>query len=106
MATQLATPTLDLVKIRADFPILSQPQPEGRGPLVFLDSAASSQKPQIVIDTIDAFYREANSNIHRGVYHLSEVASGLYESARATMATFIGAADPREIVFVRNTTEA
>lgn len=106
MATQLTAPALDAAKVRADFPILSQPQPEGRKSLVFLDSAASSQKPQAVIDAVDAFYREANSNIHRGVYHLSEVASGLYEGARETLAAYIGAADAREIVFVRNTTEA
>ena len=105
MATQLPSPALDLEQIRADFPILSQPQPDGRKSLVFLDSASSSQKPQVVIDAIDSFYREANSNIHRGVYHLSEVASGLYEAARDTMAAFIGARDSREVIFTRNTTE-
>jgi len=106
MAMQLATTPLDLDRIRADFPILTGPSPEGRKPLVFLDSASSSQKPQAVIDAIDSFYRESNSNIHRGVYHLSEVATGLYESARETLANFIGAADSREVIFVRNTTEA
>ena len=106
MATQLTAPALDLDQIRADFPILNQPQPAGRKSLVFLDSASSSQKPQVVIEAVDRFYRETNSNIHRGVYHLSEMATGAYEAARQTLADYVGARDAREIIFVRNTTEA
>ena len=107
MSTQLQTQTrLDVGAIKADFPILHQAQSPGRDSLVFLDSASSSQKPQAVIDAVSSFYSESNSNIHRGVYQLSEKATGLYEDARQTMATYIGAADPREVIFVRNTTEA
>jgi cysteine desulfurase/selenocysteine lyase len=74
--------------------------------LAFLDSAASSQKPESVIRALDAYYRESNANIHRGVYDLSERASQQYEAARGKVARFINAASDREIVFVRNTTEA
>jgi cysteine desulfurase/selenocysteine lyase len=103
--TELTTP-LDGAAIRADFPILSQPPAEGRPPLVFLDSAASSQKPAAVIEALDAYYRTSNANIHRGVYELSERATAKYEEARHLVAAFVNAASPRECVFVRNTTEA
>ncbi|MBU3665546.1 MAG: SufS family cysteine desulfurase [Chthoniobacterales bacterium] len=89
--------------IRADFPIL---RTEINGnPLVYLDNAATSQKPQAVIDAVDGFYRTTNGNIHRGVHHLSQAATDAYDCARATVARFIGAADPHEIVFIRGATE-
>jgi cysteine desulfurase/selenocysteine lyase len=92
--------------VRADFPILNQPLSIGGRPLAFLDSAASSQKPSIVIEAMDNFYRTYNANIHRGVYELSERASIAYEGVREVMADFINAATSRECIFVRNTTEA
>ena len=92
--------------VKADFPILNRPSAEGREPLVFLDTAASSQKPQVVIDALADYYRETNANIHRGVYALSEVATAAYEDARRKAARFINARKPKECIFVRNTTEA
>src|SRR5262249_49189356 len=89
---------------RADFPILARPM---RGkPLVYLDSAASAQKPRAVLDAIRDFYETSYANIHRGVYQLSETATRLHDEARAKVAGFLGAAAPREVVFVRNATEA
>ena len=104
MTVRAATP-LDAAAIRGDFPILAQTDDQGR-PLAFLDSAASSQKPAAVIEALDDYYRRYNANIHRGVYQLSEMATGRYEQARHLVADFIGAASARECVFVRNTTEA
>ena len=95
---------LDPVALRHEFPILQQPV-HGR-PLAFLDSGASSQKPQRVIDALSYYYEHTNANVHRGVYELSEQATYAYEQARGKVAQFVGAASPREIVFVRNTTEA
>ncbi len=92
--------------IRADFPILNQPLAPDRHPFVFLDSAASSQKPAAVIDALDDYYRRYNANIHRGVYQLSELATSKYEEARHLVAAFVNAASPNECIFVRNTTEA
>jgi cysteine desulfurase/selenocysteine lyase len=100
------TTPIDALAIKADFPILNQPLVEGRQPLVFLDSAASSQKPRVVIDAMNTYYREKNANIHRGVYALSEQATLAYEDARRKVATFINARRPRECIFVRNATEA
>jgi len=97
---------LDAAAIRADFPILNQPLAPDQLPLVFLDSAASSQKPAVVIDALDDYYRRYNANIHRGVYQLSELATSKYEEARHLVAAFVNAASPTECVFVRNTTEA
>ncbi|HUZ00838.1 MAG TPA: cysteine desulfurase [Thermomicrobiaceae bacterium] len=96
--------TYDVERVRADFPILFQPV-HGK-PLIYLDSAASSQKPAAVIDALDAYYRTSNANIHRGVYWLSEQATAAYEGAREKVARFINARDARECIFVRNTTEA
>ena len=96
---------LDADTIRNDFPLLARAAHDTR-PLVYLDSAASSQKPAVVIDTLDHYYRHLNANVHRGVYRLSEVATEQYEAARRRVATFINAASDRECVFVRNTTEA
>ena len=90
--------------IRAEFPILRH-RVRGK-PLVYLDNAATTQKPQAVIDRISRFYAEENSNVHRGVHSLSERATDAYENARRTVARFLGADDAREIVFVRGTTEA
>ncbi|MHB8892709.1 MAG: aminotransferase class V-fold PLP-dependent enzyme, partial [Candidatus Limnocylindrales bacterium] len=95
---------LDPVAMRADFPILDQ-QVHGH-PLVYLDSAATSQKPRVVIETIDAYYRRDNANVHRGIYALSERATAAYEGARAKVAKLIGVADAREIIWTRNATES
>jgi cysteine desulfurase/selenocysteine lyase len=97
--------SLDPAALRADFPILAQPTHSGR-PLVYLDSAASSQKPGVVIDAVDTFYREYNANVHRGIYEIGERATAAYEAARAQVARFIGASDARQIIFTRNATEA
>jgi cysteine desulfurase/selenocysteine lyase len=94
----------DVERVRRDFPILAQ-QSHGK-PLVFLDSAASAQKPRQVIDAMSDFYRRDYANIHRGVYELSQRATDAYEGAREKVRRFIGAAEAREIVFVRGTTEA
>src|SRR6478735_9448163 len=108
MADPTATPVaaLDGAVIRRDFPILNLPVPEGKRPLAFLDSAASSQKPAVVIEALDDYYRRYNANIHRGVYQISEMATSKYEEARHILATFINAASADECIFVRNTTEA
>ena len=103
-ARPIAPSAPDWARIRADFPTLRQTI---RGkPLVYLDNAATSQKPQCVIDTIRRFYEEENSNIHRGVHMLSEKATLAYEEARRKVARFINAPDAREIVFTRGATEA
>jgi len=95
---------LDYKKIKLDFPIL-QTQMNGK-PLVFLDSAASSQKPQKVIDASSDFYRCRNANIHRGAYRLSYEATDLYELTRTKVKEFINAREPEEVIFTRNTTES
>ncbi len=94
----------DAERARLDFPILQRSDSER--PLVFLDSAASSQKPNQVIDAISKCYREEYANIHRGVYELSARATAMFERVRETAQRFVAAAESREIVFVRNTTEA
>jgi cysteine desulfurase / selenocysteine lyase len=94
----------DPLRWRNDFPILKQ-QVHGK-PLVYLDNAATSQKPQSVIDAIAAYYRRTNANVHRGVHQLSERATADYEGARDNIRRFINAASIREIVFVRGATEA
>lgn len=95
---------LDVERIRADFPILRRTF-HGH-PLAYLDSAASSQKPTVVLEAERAFYEERNANVHRGVYELSEEATDAYEKARERVARFLHARDPQEVVFVRGTTEA
>jgi cysteine desulfurase / selenocysteine lyase len=97
-------PALDPVALRRDFPILRQ-QINGHE-LTYLDSASSSQKPQVVLDAIDEYYREYNANVHRGIYTIGEKATAHYERARATVARFINAPDSHEVVFTRNATEA
>ena len=93
----------DVYKVRADFPILAR-KINGK-PLVYLDNAATTQKPQAVIDAMVHYYTAENANIHRGVHTLSELATESYEQARATVQRFLNAADSREIVFVRGATE-
>lgn len=96
--------TIDIDKIRADFPILSE-KIYGK-PLIYLDNAATTQKPQRVLDKIVEVYATQNANIHRGVHYLSQKATLAHEEARKTIARFIGAADPNDIVFTRGTTES
>ncbi len=98
------TTTYNVERIREDFPILKR-EIDGK-PLVYLDNAATSQKPVHVIRAIEDYYRMHNANIYRGVYRISEEATASYEAARAKIASFINARDAREIVFVRGTTEA
>jgi cysteine desulfurase / selenocysteine lyase len=94
---------LDIQKIRADFPILSQ---KVRGKqLVYLDNAATTQKPQVVIDTINKYYSEQNSNIHRGVHFLSQQATTAYEDARKNIQQFINAPKAEQIIFTKGTTD-
>jgi cysteine desulfurase/selenocysteine lyase len=99
-----AAPAFDAERARADFPILAQ-QVRGK-PLVFLDSAASAQKPRRVIDAISRFYATDYANIHRGVYQLSERATAQFEAVREKVRRFLNAAEAREVVFVRGTSEA
>ena len=94
----------DVERVRRDFPALHQ-KVHGK-PLVYLDNAATSQKPQAVIDALVHYYSKINSNIHRGIHQLSEEATAAYEQARVLVKDFINAAEEREIVFVRGTTEA
>ncbi len=99
-----AAPAFDAARARADFPILRQ-KVHGK-PLVYLDNAATTQKPRVVIDAMTRYYEESNANIHRGVHLLSERATKAHEDSRVAVARFIGARDPREVIFVRGTTEA
>jgi len=94
----------DVKKIREDFPILKK-LIHGK-PLCYLDNAATSQKPQVVIDAINNFYLSQNANVHRGVHHLSEVSTKAFEDARIKIKEFINAASDKEIIFTRGTTEA
>ena len=94
----------DLEAIRSEFPILKQEVNGHR--LVYLDNGATSQKPQSVIDAVSHYYSHDNSNVHRGVHALSERATLAYEGTRDAVRDFINAADRREIVFCRGTTEA
>ncbi len=95
---------LDVARIRRDFPILEQ-EINGK-PLVYLDNAASSQRPRAVIDAVSAYYERDHANVHRGVHTLSQRATDAYEGARDVVRNFINAKDTKEIVFVRGTTEA
>ncbi len=100
----MATATsFDVEAIRADFPILAT-RAHGK-PLVYLDNAATTQKPRVVLDALRAYYESSNANVHRGVHYLSGRATDLFEEARAKVAGFIGAAEPREVIFTRNATE-
>jgi len=99
-----ATTGFDIESVRRDFPILAE-RVHGK-PLVFLDSAASAQKPQAVLDAMSSLYEHDYANIHRGVYELSQRATDAFEAAREKVRGFLNAAEAREIVFVRGTTEA
>jgi cysteine desulfurase/selenocysteine lyase len=102
-ARQIA-PAFDPVRAREDFPILRQ-RVHGR-PLVYLDNAATTQKPRAVIDAVRRYYEEDNANVHRGVHLLSERATRAYEEARVKVGRFVGAKDPRQVIFTRGTTES
>jgi cysteine desulfurase / selenocysteine lyase len=95
----------DVAVVRKDFPILSREVRPGV-PLVYLDSAATSQKPLSVLDAMRDYNEHHNANVHRGIHTLAEEATALYEGARVKVAGFIGATDPREVVFAKNSTEA
>ncbi len=104
VAASTATPELDLERIRADFPILAR-EIKGK-PLIYVDNAATTQKPRQVIERLTHYYTHENANIHRGVHTLSGEATAAYEDARRCVQRFVNAADEREIVFTRGTTEA
>lgn len=99
-----APAALDVAAIRRDFPILSE-SARGR-PLVYLDSAATSQKPQAVIDALGSFYARSCANVHRSVHELAERATTLFESARARVARFVNAGSPEQVIWTRGTTES
>jgi cysteine desulfurase / selenocysteine lyase len=103
LTSDLRGAPLDVARVREDFPILRQ-RVRGK-PLVYLDNAATSQKPQAVIDAVTRFYTAENANIHRGVHYLSERATGLYDAARDKVASFLNSKSSREIIFTRGTTE-
>ncbi|MEC9298019.1 MAG: cysteine desulfurase [Gemmatimonadota bacterium] len=98
------SPRLDRMALRAQFPALAQEV--GGHPLVYLDNAATSQKPQSVLDTLAAYYEDDNANVHRGIHELSRRATTAFEGARVKLAKFIGAPDSAELVWTRGTTEA
>src|SRR5262247_2600533 len=102
-ARPAAKRTLDPRAVRAQFPIFREPRAK---PLIYLDSAATSQKPDAVLEAMADYYRRYNANIHRGIYTIAEEATAAYEDARRRVARFVGASSPREIVFTRNSTEA
>ena len=95
---------LDVAAIKKDFPILDREVHGGR--LVYLDSANTSQKPTAVLDAMSQYYEQSNANVHRGTYLIAEEATAAFEGARTKIASFIGAANPREVVFTKNATEA
>ena len=99
-----ATVGFDVASIRRDFPILDQ-SVNGK-PLVYLDNAASSQRPQVVIDAISSYYERDHANVHRGVHALSQRATDAYEGAREVIRRFINAADTKEMIYTRGTTES
>ena len=98
------TTTLDLPALRSAFPVLER-EVHGK-PLVYLDNAATTQKPLVVIEALERYYREYNSNVHRGVHLLSQEATNAFEGARESARRFLGARSQHEIVFTRGTTEA
>jgi cysteine desulfurase/selenocysteine lyase len=104
VATTAPPGTLDAHRIREDFPALRQ-EVNGK-PLVYLDNAATTQKPRAVLDALERYYRTDNANVHRGIHELSRRATLAYEEARRTLADFIGAPDPAGLVWTRGTTEA
>ncbi len=104
MAAVTAHEALDVTAIQADFPILDETVHDKR--LVYLDSAATSQKPRAVLDAMDRYYETTNANVHRGVYEIAERATTMMEAARAKVARFISAPSASEVVFTKNFTEA
>ena len=102
--TERRVGTIDVDRVRADFPILERMSHGKR--IVYLDSANTSQKPRQVIDTVSEYYREHNANLYRAVYELAEEATAMFETARLKLAGFIGAPDPTTVVFNRGTTES
>jgi cysteine desulfurase / selenocysteine lyase len=105
MTPETLSPTFDIARIRADFPILTREVRPGV-PLIYMDSAATSQKPAAVIDAMQAYYQRSNANIHRGVHTLAEEATAMYEAARVKIARFIGAPNARQVIYTRNATES
>jgi len=105
MKSLFETIGLDVVRVRREFPVLSREIHPGK-PLIYLDSAATSQKPSSVIKAMTAYYEQYNANIHRGIHRMAEEATHAHEQARKRVADFIGAASVREVIFTRNTTEA
>jgi cysteine desulfurase/selenocysteine lyase len=99
----LAGSVLDVARVRADFPVFTSPRSHR---LVYLDSAASSQKPVAVMEAMDDYYRTTHANVHRGVYAMAEEATARFEAARSSVARFIGAASSREVLFSKNATES
>ncbi len=94
----------DTAAVKADFPLLNRQVNDHQ--IVYLDSAATSQKPRLVIDTLDRYYEEINANVHRGAYHIAELATSATEDARARIQRFIGAPSASEVIFTKNATEA
>jgi cysteine desulfurase/selenocysteine lyase len=99
------SPSFDVASLRLDFPVLARQVKPGV-PLVYLDSAATSQKPRQVIEAMNVYYRQHNANIHRGIHVLAEESTAAYEAAREKVVDFVNAASRREVVFTRNTTES
>src|SRR5918995_6920349 len=102
--TSEPTRAIDPHALRGDFPILGTTV-HGK-PLIYLDSASTSQKPRVVIEAVDEFYREYNANVHRGIYEIGERSTAAYERSRAQVARFIGVSDSHQVIFTRNATEA
>ena len=100
----VAPPKLDVARIRKDFPVLRR-EIHGK-PLAYLDNTATTQKPIQVLHAIDEYYRVYNANVHRGVYTMAEEATAAYEAARGTVARFVNARSPKEVIFTRGTTES
>lgn len=105
MTSSMKESRLDIAQIRADFPVLNREVHPGT-PLIYFDSAATSQKPVQVIEAMNEYYRMTNANIHRGIHVLAEAATEAYEGARQRIADFIGAGNSRQVIFTRNTTES
>src|SRR5215471_9781397 len=105
MVSESELTTFSAVERRADFPILSREVRPGV-PLVYLDSAATSQKPLPVIEAMDNYYRRSDANVHRGIHGLAEEATAGYEAGREKVRAFINAGSVKEVIFTRNTTEA
>ena len=102
---EAVAPRFDADNVRADFPTLQRTVYDD-APLAYLDNAATSQKPQPVIDRMEQYYAHENSNVHRGVHRLSQDATDAYEATRASVAELINAPDPSQIIFTKGTTEA